>query len=170
MVAGELNGQRIAVISFDLHNSNIPLKTGFPILINNLAQWILSPEDGVVMDVSENSFRLGHTAGIEAVYIEKEGKQVSQYHPPFPASFTLPEPGLYQVTRVMSNTKKTNYLAWNSLNPQESNIAPVEVAFKADENPKGPKTRTSSQEIWPLLVWAILLILVVEWEVYRRGY
>lgn len=41
LLAGENNGQRLAVISFDLLKSDLPLQVDFPILMANLTRWLL---------------------------------------------------------------------------------------------------------------------------------
>jgi len=41
MLAGETNNQRIAVLGFDLHDSNLPLQSAWPILLYNLTNWFL---------------------------------------------------------------------------------------------------------------------------------
>jgi hypothetical protein len=39
LIAGERDGQRTAIITFDLRKSDLPLQIDFPILIANLTQW-----------------------------------------------------------------------------------------------------------------------------------
>ncbi|HTD20876.1 MAG TPA: BatA and WFA domain-containing protein, partial [Ktedonobacteraceae bacterium] len=43
LIAGENDNRRIAALSFDLHDSDLPLQPGFPILINNMVNWFLPP-------------------------------------------------------------------------------------------------------------------------------
>ncbi|HEX9105584.1 MAG TPA: BatA and WFA domain-containing protein, partial [Longimicrobiales bacterium] len=42
---GETSGRRVAVLAFDLHHSDLPLQTAFPLLFANLASW-LAPGQG----------------------------------------------------------------------------------------------------------------------------
>ena len=44
LIAGEQDGRKIVLFSFSLHESNLPLKADFPILIQNLLNWLL-PQD-----------------------------------------------------------------------------------------------------------------------------
>lgn len=52
LLAGTVNGRRVAVLAFDLHHSNLPLQIAFPILMANLTGW-LSPAStaGTSIDV-----------------------------------------------------------------------------------------------------------------------
>ena len=43
LIAGERDGRRMALFSFSLHDSNLPLKADFPILIQNLLNWLVPP-------------------------------------------------------------------------------------------------------------------------------
>jgi len=46
LLAGEVNGRRIAILAFDLHHSDLPLQIAFPILLANLINW-LAPTSSV---------------------------------------------------------------------------------------------------------------------------
>src|SRR5690606_5798329 len=41
MMAGERGSQRIVIFPFDIHNSDLPLKPDFPILMQNIMEWML---------------------------------------------------------------------------------------------------------------------------------
>jgi hypothetical protein len=40
LLAGEIEGRRIAVLAFDLQHSDLPLQVAFPILLSNLVDWL----------------------------------------------------------------------------------------------------------------------------------
>ena len=40
LLSGENQGQRLAVLAFDLRRSDLPLQIAFPILLNNLLDWL----------------------------------------------------------------------------------------------------------------------------------
>ncbi len=42
LLAGEKDNRRVAVITFDLLKSDLPLQVDFPILVSNLARWLLN--------------------------------------------------------------------------------------------------------------------------------
>lgn len=41
LALSEEGGRRAAVLGFDLHDSNLPLKADFPVLVQNLLSWLL---------------------------------------------------------------------------------------------------------------------------------
>lgn len=61
LLSGENQGQRLAVLAFDLRRSDLPLQIAFPILLNNLLEWLapggqatptqLSPDDLLTLSV-----------------------------------------------------------------------------------------------------------------------
>jgi hypothetical protein len=42
LLAGEVNGRRVTILTFDLHHSDLPLQVAFPILLANLVNWLAS--------------------------------------------------------------------------------------------------------------------------------
>jgi len=45
LYAGQVDGQRVAVLAFDLRRSDLPLQVAFPLLVANLTSW-LAPDGG----------------------------------------------------------------------------------------------------------------------------
>ncbi len=172
LLVGEKDNRRIAIFTFDLHNSNIPLQTGFPILINNLGSWLLpASSNTLILDASQNYFSLPKMTDIdnESIIIQKEGEAEQEFQAPFPDKFPAMAPGLYMVKQADEETPF--YYVLKKLNGLESDINPGELSWKqafAQENEE--KLRLSKKEIWIFLAWMAFLILVLEWEVYRRGY
>src|SRR5690606_19090951 len=39
LLAGEVDGRQVAITTFDIHNSDLPLQITWPILIANLMEW-----------------------------------------------------------------------------------------------------------------------------------
>ena len=51
VLAGEIDGRQVAIITFDLHNSDLPLQITWPVLMANLIDWF-SPQN--VVSVPDN--------------------------------------------------------------------------------------------------------------------
>ncbi|MDD2585500.1 MAG: VWA domain-containing protein [Syntrophomonadaceae bacterium] len=168
---GELNGKKIALLTFDLHKSNIPLQTSFPILVNNLSNWLL-PEStsNITLDASERTFTLDIPPQTGEVIVEKDGEVVGKYTHPFPAAFPVYDPGLYKITRIAGTEQEVSYLAVNQINALESNIAPVRLPLKYYADNNSGNKKLYNYELWKYLIWLLLLVLIIEWEVYRHGY
>ena len=63
LIAGEIDGRRIAVLGFDLHDSDLPLNIAFPLLLSNLVGY-LAP--GVVRRTAVMSLLTGMASGWSA--------------------------------------------------------------------------------------------------------
>ena len=170
LLAGQLSG-RVAIFSFDLHESNIPLQTGFPILVHNLVGWLLPGNAGASFDLNRSRISFDPHPEAEAIYLQRPGEKEERYLPPFPRSFSASHPGLYQINQVLGDRIESNFLARNQGDPLESDIKPATLPWQAFEaESRGGGERLGKKELWPWLCWAVLLLLLLEWEVYRRGY
>lgn len=176
LLAGETGGRRVAVLTFDLHDSDLPLKIDFPVLIANLVEWFspaqafdaadgLQPGDPLVIrplpltDSIQVSLPDGSTRSIN----------VGEGIPTFTATSQL---GVYEVQlRSGAATQWSGQFAVNLFAAEESTIAPAanitvgqaEVAgLEGDEE-------TGQREVWPWLAALALLVLVIEWWAYHRG-
>ena len=52
-VAGEKDGKKVAVFSFDIHNTDLPLQKEFPILIYQLQNWFF-PQGGQILQTVQS--------------------------------------------------------------------------------------------------------------------
>jgi hypothetical protein len=163
--------RRIAAIGFDLHDSDLPLQPTFPILVQNLVNWLL-PGQG-----SGQAVRPGEPAEVpvspEALeaWVETPGGQRVQAAPPFPPEpLRIDEVGVYRVIQELEDRQIVNYMAVNLFQPQESDLSPAELPSVTTEFAENRDSRKSPWELTPWLALAALAVLVLEWWVYKRGY
>ena len=174
LLAGETNGRRVAVLGFDLHQSDLPLRPAFPLLMANLLSYLapgsaglvpsqVAPGAGLVISTpaEPEQARLTWPDG-QVQNIETEAGRLSL--PPLPAV------GLYQLTLAPGSPAR---FAVNFFNPLESAIAPrpdlalgSEFAPLQDEVAARPP---AYREWWRPLAMAALLLLIIEWLVYQRA-
>jgi Ca-activated chloride channel family protein len=175
LLVGEREGRRVAVLPFDLHQSDLPLLPAFPILIKQLEDYLLpnaggslgealvGSRVGLLPPIRENGWRVtapdGEVERVDRAMIEQ--------------GFTPNLPGLYTFA---SEDKKETRLLSAVLPPTESVLKPTQVALPTDaedEQESGvlsPASAASGQrDIWPFIAIAALLLCFVEWEVYKRG-
>ena len=168
LAVGDYRGRRMAVFSFDLHNSNIPLQTGFPILINNLATWLLPERQNNAGIISGDEYRFTPLANnTEIIVLNPDGKEES-FKTPFPPAFSTINPGPYRFTQVSDDREHSFYVVKNSGNLLESNLKPQNLSWI--QTKQKPVKNISNREFWPFLAVICLFLLLLEWEVYRRGY
>jgi Ca-activated chloride channel family protein len=178
LLAGEIEGRRIAVLAFSLQQSDLPLRPAFPILMANLFNYLapgatilvpptLAPGEAVSVSIPAqvSGLRLMTPSGAETA-LTVQSRRVNL--PP------LAQPGLY--TLAFESTEgeaNSTYFAVNFLNPTESAIAPqpeLNLIFP----PVGSETVSAplppaQQEWWRPLALAALVFLVMEWLVYQRS-
>jgi len=176
LIAGENDNRRIAALSFDLHDSDLPLQPGFPILINNMVNWFLPPPvtgDGQVspdLPVTVQTW-----PGADQVTITAPDQQTVTVAPPFPAApFAQTNTiGIYQVVQQVHGQVKRGAFAVNLFDPQQSRLAPASqlpVAHSSDFSPGNNAVPRVLREIWPWIAALLLLILCIEWWLFSRGY
>jgi Ca-activated chloride channel family protein len=168
LATGEHQGEKMAILGCDLHQTNIPLQTGFPILINNLVSWLLPDEQDQTAVITSDGYSFKVMPESEKIIMQTPNGKEHTYKPPFPAVFPTVAPGPYRFTQVAGEQQQIVYGVKNAGNTLESEIKPqtvdwVQGAGKSSRN-------TSNRELWPYLAAFCLLLLLVEWEVYRRGY
>jgi len=167
---------RLAVLTFDLHDSDLPLQIAFPILTANLAGWLL-PRGAARLPAT---VRPGDPVPIqpdpeaaEVLVTAPDGTRhtlpVSEAPPVFAATGQL---GVYLVEQFdrSETSLQSAVLAVNLLDEAESNIAPQEVVRVGQaEVATATRKEEGRREFWPWLAGAALGVLVVEWWVYQRG-
>jgi Ca-activated chloride channel family protein len=175
LLAGESEGRRVAVLTFDLHASDLPLKIAFPILTSNLVSW-LAPAGG--MEVP-STLRPGDPVtlrpGVDITQVVVESP--SGRHWTYPATGdSIPfaetaEPGIYTVYQSSaSSAQSADHFAVNLFSETESDITPRETITIGAQQITVPKDGTPGrQEWWRWLALAAVAVLLVEWWVHWRG-
>lgn len=176
LLAGEVNAQQIAILPFDLRDSNLPLLIAWPVLMANLLDWfspadIVSLPDGLsvgdVLVISPpllaESVRVTAPDG-SARELPITGERV--------AFANTDQLGLYRL-EILQDGEVTSAqrFAVNLFGAGESDIRPVPAAdlqlggalAAADAEEK-----LGTQEFWMWLALAALLLLAIEWYVYHR--
>ncbi len=168
----EAADRRLAVIAFDLHDSDLPLQVTFPIVFAQLAN-ILSPplalDDLELQPGSPLSIR----PGPEVTHIEVTTPSGQAYGlDPSGSGFIFGETeelGLYRVAFSPSEAHREDVFAVNLFQENESFIRPAAgVRIGASEIHGSGESGTGEREIWPWLIFLALAILVVEWWVAHQ--
>jgi Ca-activated chloride channel family protein len=175
VLTGEQNGHRIAVLPFDLRDSDLPLQIAFPVLMANITSW-LSP--GRAFDAPTglrpgDPVPISPTASTTAVLVEKPDgtvwtADVGEDAIIFSETEQL---GFYHVSlRDDEAMRAAGSFAVNLFSPHESAISPAESLnigqVSMETEAEGD---VGQRELWPWLLFIALILLAVEWWVYHRG-
>ncbi|HLH67871.1 MAG TPA: VWA domain-containing protein [Candidatus Dormibacteraeota bacterium] len=155
-----------AVLTFDLHHSDLPLRAAFPILVQNLLQYLMPG------GFENQVFPLGQPVslqvepGVRSVQVvTPDGRTVTLASPSTPFTDTT-QPGVYTVRQRLAGGTRVSRFVVQLQDPTISRIAPGAAPLvQAASQPPGPAPR-GTLEIWPWLAMAALLALVLEWLAY----
>ena len=176
LIAGEQNNRRIGVLSFDLHDSDLPLQPSFPILIYNLVNWFLPlPVAGNAQVAPDTPVTIQAWPGATRISITGPGQQPVTVAPPFPVTtFTNTDStGIYAVTQYTQNQELHGSFAVNLFDPLQSNLVPsprLPIAQSSLFDTGGPSIPHTLQELWPWIAAFLLLVLCAEWWLFSRSY
>ena len=176
MLIGERNGHRVAILSFDLQQSDLPLQITFPILMANLTNWLrpgqafnapegLQPGDVVTLvpNATTSAVRVVLPDGTEIAQNFNEDEEVL-----FTETAQL---GVYVVgLEDSTGVQVAGGFAINLFAPQESAIAPAEaIVVGATPISSESEENVGQREFWLWLAAVAFAVLLVEWWVYHRG-
>lgn len=174
LLAGEIDGRQVAILTFDLRDSDLPLKLAWPILMANLMQWF-TPSSAITVG---DSVRVG---------------ELLQIRPPLDADtvrVTTPDdethdiavdretlifaetdlPGLYQLDVLRGGEiVQTAPFAVNLFSAEESTITPQPtITLGTSQIAETEEEELGEQEFWPVVLLGALLLLLIEWYVYHQ--
>ena len=175
---GQTGGRRVAVLTFDLNDSDLPLKVAFPLLFARLVDYLIPAQgtaapDGLAPgEPLEIWYDPLHTI-VEVV--SPGGEVLSPRVIETGGLFTQTgEPGLYTVRYIIPGTggkmrREPGFFAVNLFDPQESRIAPA-AAIQVGRSSVLPAQEgaVSLRELWRWPALAALLALLAEWWLYHR--
>ena len=171
--AGETDGRRIAALTFDLRESDLPLQVAYPILFANLIDYLAPPS---AFDATQSlhpgeSLSISPPLGVDQVVIATPSNQVFTFNAGASAlTFTdTDEPGYYAVNFISKETNTVGYFVVNLFDPAESDIRPQEtLQIGQTAVTAAAAEKVSLRELWPWLAGLALLLLLIEWQAYHR--
>ncbi|HYG60740.1 MAG TPA: BatA and WFA domain-containing protein [Symbiobacteriaceae bacterium] len=163
-----------AVFAFALQQSDLPLRVAFPVLMQNLAGWLLppAPVDVPLVQPGESvALRPWPTATRITVALPDGTDHAWEVTPGMaPPYLETTMPGLYQVAQKVGGGDRESRFAVNLFSSLVSDLTPApELKVPLLPEAGAPRTGTPS-DLWRWLGWAALALVGLEWWVYRRGY
>jgi Ca-activated chloride channel homolog len=168
IASGTEGGRRVAVMSFEPSESNLPQLASFPALIDNIVAWSqrLAPQSAA----AGTPFALAEPPGTTAATVRPASGGAAQKLKVAAGGevpVAIAEPGNYVVTLKGPWGSRELALAVNP-GPAAAPGAPVDLSAPA------PSVHAGQADLWPWLLAAALLVLILEalyawWREPDRG-
>jgi Ca-activated chloride channel homolog len=167
--AGEQGGRRVAVLAFDLHDSDLPLQVTFPVLMSNLLGYLAPAQAFSADGLKPGEALVIKPGGGEAlVVVDPAGQEYAA--PPTEAGVIFAHTNRLGLYTVRSNQAVLGQFAVNLFDPAESNITPAAtIRIGRTDVAAAPREAQGEYELWPWLAVLALALLLAEWWVYHRG-
>lgn len=171
---GIYDGRRIAVMGFDLHQTDFGLQAAFPVLISNFSEYLLG---GSLIEqnrytVGDSILLHGSTRGSDMeLHIPNEKTRSMKASEASGAYMRLEKTGLYQVSQMQEKHEITQYFAavFPTLESQVGiHVDSADDMISQSEQVKDFSTHTATVDLKNLVLLLLLIPLLVEWFVYVR--
>jgi hypothetical protein len=171
--AGEAEGRRVAALTFDLRESDLPLQIAFPILFSNLINYLtppgafdatqsLKPGEGIeilpppdaerVVIVSPSNLAFSYSS-LESGIVFTETREL----------------GFYAVNFIAGDSTSVEYFAVNLFEPLESDLHPRDsIRVGSASVTPTVSERVGQRELWSWFILLALVVLLIEWQAYHR--
>ncbi len=175
VLAGEVDGRQVVILTFDLHRSDLPLQIAWPILLANLMQWY-TPARAVH---APEGLAVGETLVIRppfdanTVRVTRPDGQTTTLNVNAPqliyADTALT--GIYTVdVYAGGELLQSEPVAVNLFDRVESLIQPApRLTIGGTQVAEAEKEEIGQQEFWPWIALIGLGLLALEWWVYHRS-
>jgi len=184
--AGTDNGVPRLLIAFSLQQSDLPLRTEFPVFIQNALEWLTASQGGSLgrAVAAERKEIAMSPRSSSAVWIDADSGgtagEAELTSGRLAAVQTVPDqPGLYRLEEK-DEAGQTVQIRWLgvTMDSRESGTAAVELEFKPSSGTAGEAGTDSTEAgaaseapywLWRWIIALALVVVVWEWGVYRRG-
>jgi Ca-activated chloride channel family protein len=163
---------RQALIGFDLHESDLPLRIAFPILVQNLSEWMLPPSVPSHSFHPDEPVTIVPESGATSVTVIRPDSSRRSLTPASIATFGDTDlTGLYTVEQVVSGKIDRSLFAVNLFSDSTSQLKPPDRLTLPPTRSTVPAgaSHKGLLEIWPWVALAALAIVVAEWMAFHRG-
>lgn len=166
---------RMMVFGFDLHETNLPVQSFFPVLITRAAE-LLAPAEHKELTAVYAGDRVQLSVvpeAEEAAVITPDGVRHAIAPPfPVPAFDDTTKTGLYTVEQRLASGTVTYAFYVNAPSEREfaaSKQAAAEEGDRRQTDSRQPGNASGILDLKLPLLWLLLAILLIEWRVYTNG-
>lgn len=161
---GEVDGRKIAALSFDLHNSDFPLKKEFPILMYELGENLIS--SGMIY---KNNFKAGEKIIAKGLSLDEN------------ISLTYPNGDTLEISSGDEIREDNNLGIYKLEDKEEKELFSVNFPSEKEGNTNVNNISESENianvksdlkrglNISPLLIILVMAVVAFEWIMYKKG-
>jgi len=162
---------RQVLVGFDLHESDLPLRVAFPILMENLTEWMLPASVPSHSFNPDEAVTIVPEPGGQAVSVLRPDGSRRTLAPAGIASFADTDAlGVYTVTQTVGGRQDHSWFSVNLFDDAISQIKPVDrLTLPPTRGVIGAQASRGQLDLWPWIVLLGLLALLAEWVVFHRG-
>jgi hypothetical protein len=165
---GIIEGAPLILYSFDMEDSDWPLHPSFPVLLNNSITYLAEHQQTLGTFLPGESEEVTYSSSTSEAFITRDGEKLMKVNL-LDEALTLPkQPGLYELQEKTKSGMRSRYFAVELSNNEST--ARVEPSFSLTVNhEKNSIAGFSQRDMWHWFAVLALIVLFIEWEVYRRG-
>jgi hypothetical protein len=163
---------RQALFGFDIHDSDFPLRIGFPVLVQNLSEWMLPPSVPSRSFHPDEAVTIVPETGASSVTVTRPDGNKRSIPPGAIATFAdTDQVGVYAVDQAVAGRVDRSWFAVNLFSDAASQLSPVDhltlPPIQGAAATQAP--HRGFLEIWPWIALLGLVLVVAEWLAFHRG-
>ena len=162
---------RQVLFGFDLHDSDLPLRIAFPILVENLSEWLLPPSVPSRSFTPDEPVTVVPETGVTAVsIIRPDGTRRALSAGSISTFNDTDLIGLYTVEQTVAGKRQPSWFSVNLFSDQISQLKPADrLTLPPTHAGTAQATHPGQLDIWPWVALAALGLLAAEWLAFHRG-
>jgi hypothetical protein len=161
---------RMAELTFELHHSDLPLRAAFPLLVQNLLDYLLPS------GFENQTFPPGRPISLIAqpnakwIDVTTPDGHTQRVGPPFPVPplADTSQVGVYTVRQQLPDGSRVSHFVVQFEDPNQSRIAPGAAPLFETTGQSASRVPRGTLEVWPWLAAAALVLVVGEWFLFLR--
>ena len=162
---------RQVLFGFDLHESDLPLRIAFPVLMENLSEWMLPPSVPSRSFHPDEAVTVVPDSGATAVSVVRPDGSRRSLPAGSISTFADTDPtGLYTVEQTIAGKVQSSWFSVNLFTDSISQLKPPDrLTLPPSRATAVQATHPGQLEIWPWIALAALGIIAAEWLAFHRG-
>jgi Ca-activated chloride channel homolog len=162
---------RQVLIGFDLHESDLPLRVAFPILVENLTEWMLPASVPGRSLHPDEPVTLVPEPGARSVEVKRpDGSRQALAGGSIITFADTDQIGLYTVSQQLTGGSAVSWFTVNLFDPSISALKPADrLVLPPTRTGTAAATHPGQLDLWPWFALVGLGLVCAEWLAFHRG-